>query len=290
MHLRHRLLMASAILATAFLSSPANAVTTFTDRTAWQNAAGTPEVIDFSSDGAGNPITNPPATVPFSSLTIKGVTFMNGMSADNAFIYVPLGSVLRVNLPPNTSAFGLNWSMYEIPGMTTFRLSTGDVFHPPPEHIPNGTGPEFFGVTSDQPIAWVEFSLSSTDLFMDNFSFVTRPMQVSIDIKPGSASNPVNPVSEGVIPVVLLAGPGFSTGSIDRQSLRFGVAGTEAQLAGYSNADVNGDGQLDLMLHFRTADTGLVCGSTGGVLSGQTVTGQKFRGMDNLRTVGCTAR
>lgn len=290
MHLRHRLLMASAILATAFLSSSANAVTTFTDRTAWQNAAGTPEIIDFSTDGAGNPITNPPATVPFSSLTIKGVTFMNGVSADNAFIYAPQSAVLRVNLPQNTTAFGLTWSMWEFPGMTTFRLSTGDVFHPTPDHLTDGTGPEFFGVTSDRPIEWAEFSLNSTDLFIDNFSFVTHPMHVSIDIKPGSAANPVNPVSEGVIPVALLAGPGFSTCSIDWQSLRFGTTGTEAQLAGYSNADVNGDGRLDLMLHFRTADTGIVCGSTSGVLSGQTVTGQKFRGMDQLRTVGCTAR
>lgn len=290
MQIRHRLIMASAVLAAAFFSSSANAVNTFNNRAAWQSAAGTPEVIDFSTDGAGNPITNPPATVPFGSLTIKDVTFMNGASVNNEYIYAPYGGVLRVNLPPNTTAFGLDWWMFEIPGVTTFRLSTGDVFHPPPEGVPFSLPGAFFGVTSDRPIEWVEFSLSSTELFIDDFSFVAQAQHVAIDIKPGSASNPVNPASEGVIPVALLAGPGFSTCSIDWQSLRFGVSGSEAQLAGYSNADVNGDGLPDLMLHFRTAETGIACSTSSLALSGQTVTGQKFRGVDSIRTVGCRAK
>lgn len=290
MHQRYRLFATSILLLAAFLSSEANAVNTFNQRAAWESAAGAPESIDFSTDDNGNPITNPPATVPFSSLTIKGVTFMNGVSYDNDFIYAPQGAVMRANLPPNTRAFGVDWFMYEFPGLTTFRLSTGEVFHPMPESIPYALGPNFFGVTSEQPIAWVEFSLTSTDLYINEFLFVAQPMQVAIDIKPGSSANPVNPFSDGVIPVALLSGAGFSAGSVDWHSLRFGRTGTEAPLAGYSNADVNRDGLPDLLLHFRTADSGITCGAGTGVLSGKTVTGERFTGTDVIRTVGCVPR
>lgn len=290
MHATQRLFL--AILAAAFMIKAANAATTvFNNRAAWQNAAGPSQTIDFSSKDDGNPITNPPATVPFNALTLKGVTFINGMSADNQFIYAFQGTPLRVNLPANTTAFSLDWAfMAESPGISTFRLSTGETFHPTPQSIPYSLGPDFFGVTSDQPIEWAEFSLSSITMFMDNFSFVAHAMKVPVDIKPGSDTNPIKPGSDGVIPVALLSSPGFAACSIDWQTLRFGRTGTEAQLAGYSNGDVNGDGLPDLMLQFRTADTGLACGDSSGVLTGQTVDGQKFRGSDVIRILGCSSR
>jgi len=61
-------------------------------------------------------------------------------------------------------------------------------------------------------------------------------------------------------------------------------------MVGFSNADVNRDGRPDRILFFRTADTGIVCGSSSGALSGQTVTGKKSRGMDSIRIAGCPAR
>ncbi|HZW13062.1 MAG TPA: hypothetical protein VFF81_07715 [Noviherbaspirillum sp.] len=208
MQLRHRLIMASAALATVFLSSSANAVNTFNNRAEWQSAAGTPQTITFVTDDAGNLLSTPPAEFPFGSLTLKGVTFMNGISAYNDYIYVRQGEVLRVKLPPNTTAFGLDWAFHaEAPGSTTFRLSSGEVFHPPPESIPYSLGHTFFGVTSDTPIEWVEFSLNSTALVIDNFSFVVPPMRVGIDIKPGSATNTVDSHYDGLIPIALLAAP-----------------------------------------------------------------------------------
>jgi hypothetical protein len=51
--------------------------------------------------------------------------------------------------------------------------------------------------------------------------------------------------------------------------------------------DVNTDGHTDLLLHFRTQNTGIVCGSTSSSLTGKTFGGQSIQGSDSVRTVGC---
>jgi hypothetical protein len=51
--------------------------------------------------------------------------------------------------------------------------------------------------------------------------------------------------------------------------------------------DVDGDGDNDMILHFNTQYTGIVCGNTSASLTGSTFGGQAFRGSDSIRTVGC---
>ena len=47
--------------------------------------------------------------------------------------------------------------------------------------------------------------------------------------------------------------------------------------------DVNGDGRVDLVLHFRLEDTSLGCTSVQGTLSGKTLAGQWIEGRDAVR-------
>ncbi len=50
--------------------------------------------------------------------------------------------------------------------------------------------------------------------------------------------------------------------------------------------DVDGDGDIDLVFHFRLGDTGLTCSSTEGTLNGELFDGQAIEGTDAVRMVG----
>jgi hypothetical protein len=112
-------------------------------------------------------------------------------------------------------------------------------------------------------------------------------LAVDIDIKPGSFPNSINLGSYGVIPVAILSTPIFNAATVNSSTVRFGANGTEAAPVQTALQDVDGDGDLDRILHFRTQSTGITCGATSASLSGQTFNGQAIKGTDSVRTVGC---
>jgi len=109
----------------------------------------------------------------------------------------------------------------------------------------------------------------------------------TIDIKPGSDRNPVNPRSRGNIPVAVLSTAVFDALAINPSSVRFGPQGTEARPVGAAVDDVNDDGRPDLLLHFDMEQVGFICGQTSASLSGQTIAGDSLQGSDSIATVGC---
>jgi hypothetical protein len=110
---------------------------------------------------------------------------------------------------------------------------------------------------------------------------------VAIDIKPGSNPNSINPASNGVIPVAVLTDAAFDAASLDVATVRFGATGAEAAPVHSAMEDVDGDGDLDLVLHFRAQQTGLACGATSASLTGKTAGGQSILGSDAVNTAGC---
>jgi DNA-binding beta-propeller fold protein YncE len=106
------------------------------------------------------------------------------------------------------------------------------------------------------------------------------PLVLPMDIKPGNPQNTLNPRSPGIVHVALLDAAGVDPGSV-----RFGPAGARAVSS--KIVDLDRDGDLDLLLSFRTDEAGLACGAAAASLSGQTLAGQRITASDSIRTVGC---
>lgn len=76
---------------------------------------------------------------------------------------------------------------------------------------------------------------------------------VLIDIMPGSDLNPINLAQYGVIPVAIITTESFDASVVDASTVVFASADA------FQSAleDVDGDGDLDMILHFRVQDTNL---------------------------------
>lgn len=125
-----------------------------------------------------------------------------------------------------------------------------------------------------------------------------QSLTVTIDIKPSSSTNSINPGSQGLVEVALLGSETLAVESVDVATLRFGPLGaepahdlTDPAVWDRHLEDVNLDGWIDLVSHYRTAESGIFCGDAEAALSGATLSGASFEGVDSIRTVGCpTAR
>ncbi|MGD8616476.1 MAG: hypothetical protein PVI91_12545 [Gammaproteobacteria bacterium] len=77
----------------------------------------------------------------------------------------------------------------------------------------------------------------------------------------------------------------FDASTVDVNSVQFGPNG--AQPVHYALEDVDVDTDWDLVLHFNTQETGIACGDTEAMLTGQTLDGLPIAGTDSVETVGC---
>ena len=128
--------------------------------------------------------------------------------------------------------------------------------------------------------------VGSNENFLE-FDPAPEPIEVVIDIKPGSFPNSVNPGNKGVVPVAVLTTPEFDAATVDPATARFGPAAAPIAHAHGHLEDVDGDGDVDLMLHFRTALTGIACGDTEAVLTAETFGGDPVFGSDSVNPVPC---
>jgi hypothetical protein len=124
-------------------------------------------------------------------------------------------------------------------------------------------------------------------IFASNQAF-SPFLQVGIDIKPDDPDNTINLKSRGTVPVAILGSATFDPTTVDPATVTLAGAPVATRGNGVpmtSIADVNADGYLDLLLHFRTQDLQLTRASTEAVLYGQTFSGQRIRGADSVRIV-----
>jgi hypothetical protein len=137
-------------------------------------------------------------------------------------------------------------------------------------------------------ICWFDPANSYAD--WDYISVESTLTPVGIDIKPGSNLNAINPTNKGVIPLAILTNNTFNATTVDPLSVEFGPNGAkEIHNKGHIE-DADGDGDLDMVLHFDTQKTGIQCGDTKASLTGKTTSGQNITGTDAILTVGCSSK
>jgi hypothetical protein len=84
-------------------------------------------------------------------------------------------------------------------------------------------------------------------------SLMIQSRSVLIDVKPGSSTNPVNLHENGVIPIAILTTPDFDAIRVNANTVVF--AGASAVHSALEDVDFDGD--LDMVMHFRVQDTNL---------------------------------
>jgi len=105
--------------------------------------------------------------------------------------------------------------------------------------------------------------------------------EVDLDIKPGSDPNSINLSSKGLVPVAVLTTDDFDSSNIDPETVKF----ANASPVRWTIEDVDGDGDIDLLFHFKTQKLDLTESSTEATLTGETYGGNPIKGTDTVTIV-----
>ena len=151
--------------------------------------------------------------------------------------------------------------------------------------------PIFTATLSGQGLATFLFETSpdpsNLHYWLYSIEYRFGPLPISIDIKPATFPNIINTKSKGKIPVAILTTDSFDATTVDPTTVLFGPTGSEVAPVHWATEDVNGDGDIDLVLHFVTQHTAITCGNASASLTGATFSGVKIKGTDPIETVAC---
>jgi len=257
-----------------------------------------PRKVTNLSGQENHPSFSPDGTELVFSFTQTGVSNLMIINVDGTGLRRLTTGDVR-DFYPNWSSNGIVFSSNRAGGFDLWLIQPdGSELQP----IPNAVGYDPTWSPDGNVIAFSDLGPGGAqNIFLVNLVDETiQPLtQINgffreIDIRPGVEPNSVNPKSTEIIPVTILTtskakGELINSDAtrIDPLSVRFGPGlAPEAHGEGHIE-DVDGDGDLDLLLHFRTTDTGIQCGDTEVTLTGVTFTRHHIQGSDTVVTVGC---
>jgi hypothetical protein len=221
----------------------------------------------------------------YVAFTVAGVTISNNAVHDNALDTGKWGDPGAIMIGTSVNA-------------TTVQVHYNNIFGNSPNGVTNkatamldaennwwgaADGPGGAGSGSgDSVSANVDF-----DLWLIEPQVIVNPcwppqvIEVDIDIKPGSDPNSMNLGSKGMVPVAVLTTDDFDASDVDPVTVEF--AGTSPLR--WAMEDVDGDGDMDLLFHFKTQELDLDESSNEATLTGATFGGQPIQGTDTVNIV-----
>jgi hypothetical protein len=115
---------------------------------------------------------------------------------------------------------------------------------------------------------------------------IARIPELEIDIDPDSDSNMLNvPSARRLISLAIIGTDEFDAAEVDPHSLEFGPERARpVHRQGGHLDDINDDGYLDLISHFRAIDTGIAYGDSEACVTGETSDGTPLLGCDFIET------
>ncbi len=148
----------------------------------------------------------------------------------------------------------------------------------------------------DFVVVWrdIQYYYTGSQIQGRQFTVVGVPIvEVEIDIKPGSDTNPINKAGRGLIPVAILGSETFDVTDVDVTTLAFAPSETEpahdltdpGTLADHTR-DENGDGFMDLLTHYRTQQVEIGIDGATPCLRGALLDGTAFEGCDTVEVFG----
>jgi hypothetical protein len=175
---------------------------------------------------------------------VTGVMAGGGLAAEDGRLFATLGLASIVELEPETCQ--VIGGPYPIPGSDLAyglafdgtSLYAGSIIRPGIHTIDPDTGDPLGFL----PLAYAPTGLAATA------AVAVPECAFDVDFRPGSAVNTLNPRSRGRVPVALYGSDSMDTGVVGQDSLA--LSGVMADHSAFE--DVDGDGILDLILHFRT--------------------------------------
>jgi hypothetical protein len=236
-------------------------------------------------------LLNPDGSVNMTYPIADGFLFAMNLDPDGDHFWtggLGSGNVYKVNF---ATGAGTGAPVFNV-GILGSGLAGLAIFGEPVVAIPTATPvtPEDTPTPTDTPVTPTDTPTPTNTPVMPTDT-PTLPGELEIDIKPGSDPNSIKLRNKGVIPVAILGSAALDVTTVDVTTLAFGPSGAsprhdlpDAEVHANHLEDVNGDGFLDLVSHYRTRETGIAVGDTEACLTGVN-SGTPFIACDAVRTL-----
>ena len=183
-------------------------------------------------------------------LQVGADTTVNLYADISQYVYAYPGSVLNIH-SGNVALYIIVWPGAQVTVYgTNFAVKEGGHLNPSATQftVDGALGGVLTGTYgNDGPIIELRF-VSSVPI---QLSPPLASDEVEIDIKPGGNPNNINLKSKGVVPVAVLTTEVFDANDIDPTTVKFAGASPPVR---WTLCDVDGDGDDDMLFHFKTQD------------------------------------